>query len=109
MKKIIFAVATLCLSACTTVTFTAQPYQSSTETTSLLQSLNLSSVEIESVTSSVDIDNTCPSSAGTILLPNKSNFEDYIKNSLISELTIAKIYDYKTPKVKLKVDIKVGS
>jgi hypothetical protein len=105
LKKIIFAVVILLLSACTTATFTTQPYQPTIETTSALQSLRLSGVEIESVTASVDIDNSCPSSAGVILLPNKSSFEDYIKNSLINELTIAKIYDYKSPRVKLKVDI----
>ncbi|NOU01664.1 MAG: hypothetical protein HOO95_08855 [Gallionella sp.] len=105
MKNITLTVALLALSACSTATFTAQPYQPSIEATSALQNLGLSGIEIESVTSSVDIDNSCPSSARAISLPNKSGFEDYIKDALISEFTIADIYDKKSPKVKLKIDI----
>lgn len=106
MKNIIAAIVILTLlNACTTATFTVQPYLPSIEATSALQSLGMSGIEIESVTSSVDIDNSCPSSARAISLPNKSSFEDYIRDALINEFTIADIYDKKSPKVKLKIDI----
>jgi hypothetical protein len=106
LNRITLAAAMLFLSACSTATFTSPPYTSSIETTSVLKSLGVANIEIKSVTSSIDIDNTCPSSAKIILLPNNSSFEDYIKSALIEELSAAKIHDREAPKVKLQIDIK---
>lgn len=106
MNKIILSLTIFLLSACSTAKFTAPPYTVSSGTTSALQNLGLDGIEIKSVTSSIDIDSSCPSSASTIQLPNKSSFEDYIKNAFIDEFTIAKIYESESPKIKLQVDIK---
>ncbi len=106
LNKIIISVTIFLLSACSTAKFSVPPYTPSSLTTSALQNLGLDGIEVKSVTSSIDIDNTCPSSTSTIQLPNKSSFEDYIKNALIDEFTIAKVYDSVSPKITLQVDIK---
>lgn len=105
MKKFILAASLFILSACGT-THLSLPYKSSNETISAFKKLGLDSIEVESVSSFVDLDYSCPASTGVISLPDNITYENYIKKSLIEELAIAEMYDNKTPKIKLKVEVK---
>lgn len=98
MKKTIFVLCTLALSACST--YMPQRYSISAENNVALKEIGVGNINVGAFKGPENFDNTCRA-AGPIAPPDSKSFEAYIQEALADELKVAGKFDEKTPKITL--------
>lgn len=107
MKRILFAVTVLVLSACSLMQphYTPQQYSAFEENTQLLKKLGVGKINVGPFTKTAEFDNSCRVVSGVVEKPDSTGFEGYIQTALIAELKRADMFDDKTPKITLTGDV----
>lgn len=98
MKKLIFALLALALSACST--YMPQRYSISADNNVALKAIESGNINVGAFKGPTNFDNNCRA-AGPIAPPDNMSFEAYIQKALADELKVAGKYDEKMPKITL--------
>jgi hypothetical protein len=102
MKYKIVLIVAFVLGACSSLlTYKTPQYRVSMDNTAELHKLGRSNINVGTFTKTVEFDNDCGITAGSVVMPDKLSFEDYIRNGLIEELKTAGMFDDSAPKITL--------
>lgn len=102
MKSKIVLMLVFALGACSQLlTYMPPPYRVSMESTAELKTIGGSNINVGPFTRTAEFDNDCGITAGSVVMPDKRSFEDYIRNGLVEELKAAGMFDDTAPKITL--------
>jgi hypothetical protein len=102
MKYKIVLMLIFALGACSSLlTYKTPQYMVSADNTAELIKLGVSNINVGAFTKTVEFDNDCGITAGSVVMPDKLSFEDYIRRGLIEELKTAGMFDDNAPKITL--------
>ena len=81
MKSKIVLMLVVALGACSQLlTYMPPPYRVSTDSTAELKTIGGSNINVGPFTRTAEFDNDCGITAGSVVMPDKRSFEDYIRN-----------------------------
>jgi hypothetical protein len=102
MGKNIILVFAFALGACSSMlTYMPPQYSIFPANTVALKRFGGGNIDVGAFTNTAELDNDCGITAGSIRMPDKLNFEGYIRKGLIEELKAAEMFDDATPKITL--------
>lgn len=102
MRNNIVLMLVFALGACSyMLTYMPPHYSVSMDTTEELKRIGGSNINVGPFKKTVKLDNDCGITAGSVVMPNKMGFEDYIRTGLIEELKAAGMFDDTSPKITL--------
>lgn len=75
------------------MTYVSPDYSVSKDNTAVLKHYGRGQIGVGTFTNKAEFDNDCGINAGTLAMPNKLSFEEYIRKGLVKELEAAGMYD----------------
>lgn len=102
MNKFIVSLLALSLCACSHI-FTYKPphYSVSEDNAMAIKRFGGGNIGVGPFTNTAVFDNDCGITAGSIVMPDKMSYEDYIRKGLVDELKNAGMFDEAAPKITL--------
>lgn len=102
MKSNIVLMVVFALGACSyLLTYMPPHYSVSMDNTTELKKIGGSNINVGPFTRTAELDNDCGITAGSVVMPEKMSFEDYIRKGLVEELKAAGMFDDTSPKITL--------
>ena len=102
MKNIIVLLFALFLCACSSIlTYQPPPYSVSDDNASAIKRFGGGNISVGPFMNTAEFDNDCGITAGSVVMPNKIRFEDYIRDGLVDELKKTNMFDGASPKITL--------
>ncbi len=102
MKSNFVLMLVFALGACSNLlTYMPPHYSVYVDNTTELKMIGGSNINVGPFTRTAEFDNDCGITAGSVVMPDKMSFEDYIRKGLVEELKAAGMFDDTAPKITL--------
>lgn len=102
MKSNIVLMLAFALGACSSVlTYMPPHYSVTADNTTAIKRFGGGNISIGPFKNTAEFDNDCGITAGSVVMPDKLSFEDYIRKGLVEELKTAGMFNDTAPKITL--------